>query len=60
MGHKILYALFIEVSSLGCEPFLNTRLQLTVTVELLTSKKSLQVQEQMIFTSVAAPEEIFV
>jgi hypothetical protein len=47
MGHKVLCALFIEVGSLLCEQFLNALLQLVVAVELLTGKKSLQVQEQM-------------
>jgi hypothetical protein len=57
-GHKVLYALFIEVGCLGREPFLNALLQLDVAVKLLTNKKSLQVQEQMKVISVPAPEEI--
>jgi hypothetical protein len=48
-GHKVLYALFIEVGRLGREPFLNALLQLDVALELLTSKKSPQVQEQMMY-----------
>jgi hypothetical protein len=46
-----LYALFVEISHLGRELFLNILLQLVIAVELLTGKKSLQVQEQMTFIS---------
>jgi hypothetical protein len=46
-GHKVLYALFLEVGCLGHEPFLDALLQLVVAVKLLTGQKSLQVQEQM-------------
>ena len=44
-GHKVLYALFIQVGRLGREPFLNALLQLVVAVELLTGKKSLPVED---------------
>jgi hypothetical protein len=46
-GHKVLYAVFVEVGCLGREPFFNAFLQLDVAVKLLTGKKSLQVQEQI-------------
>lgn len=41
-----MYSLFMKVSCVGREPFLNAVLQLTFAVKLRTGKKSLQVREK--------------
>jgi hypothetical protein len=58
MGHKVLYALFMEEHRLGRAPFLNMLLQLITTIELDTSTKSLQAQDQRSLSSVPEPDEI--